>query len=165
MSQKITFTTTIITMPEWGSSCCVAIPEEVATAFKEANVSRVVCMINKGDHYHCAINKSKKYGYFLLFSKARQKAIGVSAGEELEVTLLADESEYGLPMPEEWAEVMATDEAAYERFQNLTPGRQRNILHLVGSAKREETRINRALLIAENLKMGITDSRDFMRKL
>jgi len=165
MPQEATFTSTIINMPEWGSSCCVAVPEEIAVQFKEAGVNRIVCTVNKGDHYHCAINKSKQYGYFLLFSKARQKALDVIPGEELEVTIMADESEYGMPMPEEWVEVMATDEEAYERFQNLTPGRQRNILHLVGSAKREETRINRALLIAENLKMGATDSRDFMRKL
>ncbi|MEL7223238.1 MAG: YdeI/OmpD-associated family protein, partial [Bacteroidota bacterium] len=162
---NVSFTTTIITMPEWGSTCCVAVPDEVAIRFKEAGVSRIVCMINEDDHYHCAINKSKQHGYFILFSKARQKATGVSAGDELEVTLLADESEYGMPMPKEWAEVLAIDEDAYERFQKLTPGRQRNILHLVGSAKREETRINRALLIAENLKMGATDTREFMRKL
>lgn len=68
-----------------------------------------------------------------------------------------------MEMPEVWLEVIESDHEAAEAFEKLTPGKKRSILHMVSSAKRMETQINRALKIAENIKMGVTNPRDFMK--
>jgi len=66
--------------------------------------------------------------------------------------LKKDESKYGMPMPEEFDELMKIDDELNEVFHKLTPGKQRSLLHIIGKAKRSETRLNKAIVISEYLK-------------
>ncbi|MEM1216808.1 MAG: YdeI/OmpD-associated family protein [Bacteroidota bacterium] len=152
-------------VPEYGYMQMMPVPPEVADAFTAKKVKRLVASVNGHEHFHCALTSMGDGHYGVMLSQGKQDKFGVWEGETFQVTLLEDESEYGMPMPAEWEEVMAVDEAAWEAFQQLTPGRKRSVLYQVGSAKREETRIERALRIAENLKLGFTNPKDFMRKL
>ncbi|MEM8488954.1 MAG: YdeI/OmpD-associated family protein, partial [Bacteroidota bacterium] len=53
---------------------------------------------------------------------------------------------------EELEEVLAMDEEAAARFYSFTPGKRRGLAHHVNSAKREATRIKRALEIAHKVR-------------
>lgn len=147
-----------------GYAADLIVPTELVRVLLQDGQKRFICSINNAVDFHCAIQSRGAQGYAIMVSKRLQKAADIDIGEELAVTLLPDESEYGLPLPEEWAEVLAIDEEAAVIFKGLTPGRQRSILHLVGVPKREETRIQRALHIAENLKLGIRQPKDFLKK-
>lgn len=68
------------------------------------------------------------------------------------VKLRKDESEFGLPMPEEFREVLQQDAAGRKFFDALTRGKQRTLLYLVNTAKSPEKRIARALTIVTHLK-------------
>ncbi len=159
-----TFTATLQPAPGHSLQCFIEVPKEIAHPFVDAGVSRVVALLNKEYPLHCALISRGELGYSLYFGKKHRKASGYEPGMELHIQLSADESQYGLPMPIELAELLEIDEEADEIFHSLTPGRQRTIIHMVGQAKREETRINRALRIVENLKLGIRDTREFLRK-
>jgi hypothetical protein len=141
------------------------VPTDVADAFQRANINRLVCTVNDAVTFHCALQSyGAGRGYYIMFSRQLQKKTGLGSGDELWVKLVPDTSEYGLPVPEEWAELLAIDEEVTAIFAELTPGRQRSILHLVGAPKREENRINRALRIADNLKLGYRNPQDFLKK-
>ena len=165
MSTPIAFNATLLLAPGHTQQCYIEVPEAVARPFVEAGVSRVVALLNEEYPLHCALVSRGEWGYSLYFGKNHRDASGYEPGMELRVQMTADESQYGLPMPAELAELLAIDEEADEVFHSLTPGRQRSAIHLVSQAKREETRINRALRIVENLKLGVRDTRDFLRKL
>lgn len=140
------------------------VPEAVAAEFLAKDAKRCICKI-ADMHWPCALlSGGEKYGYFILLNKKRREVLGNIEEELIEVTLTEDISEYGMPLPEEWAEILEFDDEAATIFAQLTPGRQRSILHMVGSPKREETRITRALRIADNLKMGAREIKDFMKK-
>ena len=142
------------------------VPMSVANAFVAKKVKRLVASIDGQEHFHCALmSLGEGAGYGIMLSKSKQEKFGIWDKDNFQVTLLEDESEYGLPMPIEWEEVIALDEVAWEIFNGLTPGRKRSVLHLVGSPKREETRIQRALRIAENLKLGFHQPKDFLKKI
>jgi uncharacterized protein YdeI (YjbR/CyaY-like superfamily) len=69
------------------------------------------------------------------------------------VTLRRDDSPYGMPMPEELAEVLAQDPEGDACFHRLTPGRQRTFLYYVSSARAVDTRIKRAIEVAGKAKV------------
>lgn len=69
-----------------------------------------------------------------------------------------------MDIPVELAEMMEIDPEGNEAFHLLTPGRQRSAIHFVAKAKQEITRVNRAVLVFDNLKLGFTEPRDFTRK-
>ncbi len=123
---------------------------------------RVLCQINK-ETIHCAISKDKDFGYHVMVGKSTLEKIQASHKDELVLVFAKDESKYKAPVPEELMEVLHTDEAAYELFEKLTPGKQRTIIYTVAKAKQPDTRINRALKIAEKLKMGYTDLKEIIR--
>ena len=70
----------------------------------------------------------------------------------VDVLLEKDESKYGLPMPEEFEEVLKQDPDGDRMFHALTAGKQRSILYLLARPKDMDLRIHQALLIVEHLK-------------
>ena len=70
----------------------------------------------------------------------------------MEVGLRKDESEYGLPMPEELDELLKQDETGNRLFHALTPGKLRTLLYIAGQPKTSDVRLRRAIAIVEHLK-------------
>ena len=78
--------------------------------------------------------------------------LGLKLGMQVQASLRKDDSEYGLPMPEELAELLQQDEDGNALFHALTPGKQRTLLYIVGSPKTSDTRLRRAIVVVEHLK-------------
>ena len=137
----------------------VAVSKEQAAPFIKDNDRRVVCTINGAHSFHCALMPDGKGGFFININKEIRKKLGLVLGQEVSLSLSPDESEYGLPMPEEFAELLAQDEEGSTYFHALTPGKQRSLIYQVGNVKNPDKRINRGLVILEHLKMhgGILD--------
>lgn len=66
-------------------------------------------------------------------------------------------------MPEEFQAVLDSDLEAYERFEKLIVGKKRSLIYLILRIKNSQTRIGKALIISENIKMGITDQRELIK--
>ena len=78
--------------------------------------------------------------------------MGLKPGEVAHVDLEIDPNPDHVDICEELEAALAQDDAANERFQNMTTGQQRSIAYYVGSAKRVETRIRRALDMCYKLR-------------
>ncbi|MBX3287793.1 MAG: DUF1905 domain-containing protein [Acidobacteria bacterium] len=116
----------------------------------EGKYKRVVCTINKGKPFYCALMPTRGEFYIIVNKKKRDEA-GVEGGDIVNVLLEKDESKYGLPMPEELAEVMKQDPAGSKLFHKLTEGRQRSLIYLVTNVKDIDRRIHTALTILDHL--------------
>ena len=75
-----------------------------------------------------------------------------------------DDTELQFSVPEEFAEVLATDPAAEKIFNTLTPGNKRGLIALVNMVKSSDKKIERSLLIAEKLKKGVSSPAKVMQK-
>lgn len=139
----------------------IPIPEKMGIEIHEKFGKRVICIVN-GNKIHCAVQKSKAHGYYIGAGKDTRKKIQVHPSDEFELTILEDNTKYQLEVPEELSEVLETDPEASERFEALTDGKKRSLIHHVGKAKQSITRIDRALKIAENLKFGFTDLKELI---
>ncbi|MBX3244333.1 MAG: DUF1905 domain-containing protein [Acidobacteria bacterium] len=116
----------------------------------EGKYKRVVCTINNGKPFHCALMPTRGQFYIIVNKKKRDEA-GIEFGDIVSVLLEKDESRYGLPMPEEFAEVMKQDPAGGKLFHKLTEGQQRSLIYLVTNVKDIDRRIHTALRILDHL--------------
>jgi uncharacterized protein YdeI (YjbR/CyaY-like superfamily) len=90
--------------------------------------------------------------FFILINKKIRDELNLKEGSKIKVHLEKDESEFGLPFPDEFKEVLDQDKAGKTYFDKLTPGKQRNLLYIVGQVKNPDKRIERSLIIVEHLK-------------
>ncbi|MFZ1700140.1 MAG: YdeI/OmpD-associated family protein [Pyrinomonadaceae bacterium] len=128
------------------------VEKEIVDKFRfEGKSKRVVCSIKGGEEFQCALMPWGDTFYIIVNKKKRDDA-GIVAGDLVDVVLVKDESKYGLPMPEEFAEVLRQDPDGDKMFHALTAGKQRSILYALSKPKDIDVRIHQALLIIEHLK-------------
>ncbi len=130
----------------------------VAKFTKDGN-KRVIATVNKTEKIHAAILPQKVGGHFIIISTAACKKLHIKVGEEIGVSFVIDKTEYQFHMPEELQEVLDTDEEANKIFHALTAGNQRGLIYLLSMVKSSDKKIERALKIAESIKLGITSQR------
>jgi hypothetical protein len=92
--------------------------------------------------------------WFINVNKSIRSKLKIDVGSVLHVRLEPDESEYGLPVPEELSEALKQDPEGNELFHKLTPGKQRTLIYIVQSKKGSDLRISRSLIILEHLKIN-----------
>ena len=134
----------------WGAHFVV--PDIIARVFVSNDVRRVVCVLNEKIEYQCALLPKGDGSFLITVNKKIRDTLGLKAGSPLTASLRKDESEYGLPMPDELDEVLRQDESGSRLFHALTPGKIRTLLYIVGQIKDPDKRIGRALAILEHLK-------------
>lgn len=125
---------------------------------------RVLCKLNATVHLHAAVMKTKEGMYYLMISAANLKRLTAKVGSSVKAEIEIDKSELQFHIPEEFAEVMATDATAKKIFDNLTDGNKRGLIALVNMLKSSDKKIERALLIAARLRSGITSPAKILKK-
>jgi hypothetical protein len=133
--------------------CFLRIPTEVAAYFIDGGTKRVVCRLQDSLDYHCGILHDGSGGYIVSVNGARRKSLKLEVGQIVDVALEVDNSEYGMPMSEEFREVMDQDNRAFSFFEKLTAGKQRSLIHWSDGVKSSEIKIRRALVVGQHLVM------------
>ncbi len=130
-----------------------AVPLEISDHFASSTGRRVVCKLQEKIEFQCALMpQGNGGGYFINLNKKNRDTLRLELGAAIQVQMWADKSEYGLPMPEELAALFELDDEASALFHALTAGKQRTLLHIIGSVKSSDIRIHRALAITEHLR-------------
>ena len=139
------------------------VPDEIAEKVYEQFGKRVIIDVGNDIPHHCAIGKSKRIGYYITVGKTTIRKLKLITGETYSISVRKDETEFQFEMPEVLLAVFDTDPEALLLFDKLTPGKKRSIMHHINSAKQEETKINRALKVIENLKGGANTPGELIR--
>ncbi len=136
----------------------IMIDDNLVELYKSKGSKRAICTLNS-ERFHCAFMPKKEGGYFINLGSGICKKLNLKVGDSIYPTFEEDLSEFQFEMPEEFAEVLAQDPDADTIFQNLSDGNKRSLIYLIGLVKSTDKRIERALKIAEKLKIGITSAR------
>ena len=139
-----------VTSQNWAEGLVLP-PAAAARIQSEIDGTRLDVLVNDQHRMRCALIKVGGE-HFLYLSQEKRRAWDIHPGDTVDLLIQADKSRYGIELPEEWAEMMSLDPETDRRFHALSPGVQRNLLHRIGSAKRVETRVRRAVLIADYLR-------------
>lgn len=138
-------------------------PSDVKRLTRGGN-KRVICTFNGNYSIHAAIMRNKEGHHYIMISNQHLKALGLKAGNQVKAVIRIDDTEIQFVIPEELTEVIATDPAAEKVFKTLTDGNKRGLAALVNMVKSPDKRVERALMIAEKLKKGISSPAKIMAK-
>ena len=68
-------------------------------------------------------------------------------------------------MPEELQAVLEADPEAFEIFESFTEGKIRSLIYTIARYKNSQTRIDKSIVLTENLRRGIRDPRDLFKSV
>lgn len=142
------------------------LPEAEVLPFLEKGCSRVLLRAYFKDQeisFHGALHRYNDR-YLVSFGRGYQKALGVFPNDYFELQLFEDTSKYGVEMPEELSAVLESDPEAAALFEAFTPGKKRSLIYAILKIKTSQNRIDKALLLSENIKHGITDAKEILKK-
>lgn len=142
------------------NSHALQLPEYIVLPFLEKDLKRVKAVASfngKELTFHGAIQK-RNNNYYMTFGKRYQKQLGIFRNEYFQLQFFEDRSKYGVEVPEEFDAVMKSDIEAHQIFESFTKGKQRGIIYGIARYKNPQTRIDKSLLVCENLKRGIRDN-------
>jgi hypothetical protein len=128
------------------------VPPEVVQQLGGTFKVRVLCTINDKLTFQGGLVALGNGSGYISINNARLKQLCLQSGNEVQVKLEPDESEFGMEFPDELTELLSQDEEGKRRFYLLPPGKQRYIIYYVAGVKNSQLRIDRALLLINNLK-------------
>lgn len=142
-----------------GGNSILDIPIAIGQSFREAGHKRLLCTLS-GHEIHLALNRRKEGTFFIRLGKKHLKAAGQEREGPIKVRLEPDTSTHQFAESEVLNEVLLSDPEAKEVWETFTAGRKRSFIAYVTMVKSMDLRIERALKVAERIKMGQTNPRD-----
>ncbi|NOT74355.1 MAG: DUF1905 domain-containing protein [Cyclobacteriaceae bacterium] len=134
-----------------------AIVEKLGGNFK----LRLICTVNKTVSWQCGLVALKQGSAYISLNKKILKELNAEVGTEINVTLVKDESKYGMEMSAELKSLLKQDKEGSRRFHMLPMGKQRYIIYYVSQVKVSQLRIDRAIRLIENLKKTLEGKESF----
>lgn len=130
----------------------IRVPPDVFHAFEGKKPVRVVVSVAGKASWKAGLMSLGNGGGYISVSKQKIKTSGLAVGKKLPVTLEPDTDKETWPLPPEMDAALAFDDEARAFYEQLTDGKKRSITIFVGQAKSEQIRVDRALLVTENLR-------------
>ena len=127
------------------------IPIDIAKSFIEGMNRRVICLINNEHKIQRALMPYSD-GYFILINQNLVNKLNLSINQEVSLTLEKDTSEHGHEVPETFQMLLEQDKEGSGFFEQLTPGKKRSLIYLVGKVKNINSQLNKGLAILDHLK-------------
>ena len=148
-----------------GKYYSLLLPEDIIKPFLDKNLKRVKAKASFNDKeiwFHGAIQK-RSGKYYMMFGKRYQKQLGIYPNDYFKLQFFEDTSKYGIEVPEEFETVMLSDYDAFQLFESFTDGRKRGLIYAIARYKNSQTRIDKTILLCENLKRGIRDPLEMLK--
>lgn len=130
----------------------IFISSSVFRSFNGAIHQRVLFSVNNSEFWHGGFVSLGNGDFYITLSANKMKSLGLKLYDEIEVQLKKDESEFGMPVPEELDEWLRQDSEAFARFNSLSAGKQRYIIYYISLVKSKQKRLERTELLMNNLK-------------
>lgn len=131
----------------------IVVPANISTSFLDAKIKRTIGTIN-GTPFNLALLSDGKGGRYLAVGQALKKAAKIVEGSRVQVSIQPDPNPDLILLCEEMEAIFELDEEAGKIFFGFTKGMQRSLAYYANSAKQSETRIKRALELAQKMKTG-----------
>lgn len=158
---NITFKTTIELLPHLPGMHYIFIPTTVVKSLGGGFNHRLICTVNNALGFQCGLVALGTGNAYISITKTRLAKLGLTVGNMVEIKLKKDVSQFGMQMPVELNTLLNQDDEGNRRFFKLTPGKQRYIIQYVGAVKNPDKRIERAILLIQNLKNIVPGKENF----
>jgi len=145
----------------------LSVDDSDVNKIKELGWKRLIANIEDAERHHCAIVPLGHGLKGITLNKTYVKKNGFVLGQKLKIILQEDKSKYGMPISDEFDAVLEGDPEAKNHFENLTPGKQRNLIYFADNVKSSDIKIRRALVVMSHLKLhqGKIDFKDLTHEM
>ena len=132
----------------------VALPEALASDIRRQGSKRYVITMNDAITWHCGLLGTGDGRWFVVVSKDKLKLAHTTLGGWVHIDFAVDDSKYGMPVPPDLQDMLDDDPEFLNRFDTMLPGKRRNAMHQIASAKTDATVAKRILKLMTDL--GLT---------
>lgn len=130
---------------EKGGYCYIRIPASVAIALPEGKKTRLLCTLNGTLTIPCGLNHMGDGDFFIIIGSRYMKSLKMKAGDKVDYLLQPDPDPLGVPMPEVLEALLEQDAELKERFDGLTMGKKRFVIHSIARIKNIDLQVQRAI--------------------
>jgi len=136
----VIFTTIVLQAPGLQATG-LPVPDDAVEALGHSKKPAVVVRV--GDYSYRTTVSSRHGGFIVPLSAAHREAIGIAAGDEVEVVLELDLEPRTVDIPDDLAAALSAQAGARAAFDSLSPSKRAAHVAQVDGAKTPETRERR----------------------
>ncbi len=151
MSTRTSFTCEIVRLEDGMKHHIVPVPPDIADTFEAEKIRRIVLKIGEFT-YRRAIQRKRDGRRYVVLGRPILKETGLLEGSRVTVQIEEDLDPDYVELGAEFTEVLELDPEAKARWETFPVGKKRSLALHVTRAKRSDTRIKRALELAEKMR-------------
>ncbi len=144
----VTFTTAVL-QARGLQATGLPVPDEAVEALGSSKKPAVV--VHVGDYSYRTTVSSRYGGFIVPLSAAHREAIGIAAGDEVEVGLELDLEPRTVEIPDDLATALSAKTGARAAFDSLSPSKRGAHVAQIEGAKTPETRERRITSVVAQL--------------
>lgn len=149
----IRFEGTLERFPDGLGYHSIRFPHDVETLFGTRGSVRVLGTFN-GLAFDRALIPAGDGTHYLIVPTDQRRQLRLAVGSRIVVELWRNKNPEEVPLPEEWDVALDLEPGAREAFERLSRGTRRQVAYWIDSAKRPETRAQRAAEMLRRLLSG-----------
>jgi hypothetical protein len=131
----------------------IVFPFNVESEFGVKGTVRILGTLN-GIEFDRALMPCGDGDHLIIIGPEIRRAAKIQPGSTVKVVLWRNPNPNALNLPEELVAALEQVPEAQEAFEKLKPGMKRSIVYWIDSAKRPETRVNRAVEVLRRFESG-----------
>lgn len=126
------------------------ITADVVSGFKNGKQTRLLCTVDKMLSFSCGLNHLGNGDFFIMLSTKNVKSIGKKVGDLISFELREDPNPLGVELPEVLAALLEQDEVLQQKFESLTAGKKRSLVHAISRIKDIDKQVRKAVELLNN---------------
>ncbi|GAB5530475.1 MAG: hypothetical protein Roseis3KO_22520 [Roseivirga sp.] len=116
----------------------------IVDQFPNKRKTRFLCTLDGQLTYQCGLNHLGDGNFFIIVSGKNLKSIGKSLGDKVSFELREDPNPLGVEMPEVLEVLLYQDEQLNSKFEKLSMGNKRHVIHSIIKIKDIDLQIAKA---------------------
>ena len=120
---------------------------EVVNEFPQQRATRLVCTLDGRLSFGCGLNHLGDGNFFIIIASRHLKTLAKTDGDRVTVALAEDPNPLGVAVPDVLDALLTQDEAANQRYQQLTDGKKRSLIHRINKLKDIDKQVHTALAL------------------
>ena len=128
----------------------LTINSEIVNQFANKRHTRLICTLENKLSFQCGLNHLGDGNYFIILSSKILEMIEKQLNDKIIFSINIDPNPLGVDMPEVLESLLEQDNNLKEKFEKLTLGKQRNIIHQMNKIKNFDLQIKKTIELINN---------------
>ena len=119
----------------------------VVEQLSKKRATRLICTLDKTVSYRCGLNHLGNGDFFIILASKHLRTLHKSAGDSVHCELAEDPNPLGVDVPPVLEALLEQDDDLKARYEQLTDGGKRGLIHAVNTSKNLDRQVQIAIAI------------------